>query len=83
MLRQSLQIICAALMLCMLPACSSSSQQGEESTVEESTEAPAAQRQPTVFDDQLKALDKAKAVEATLQDGKAATDKAIDEASGG
>ena len=83
MLRQTLQITCAVLFLCMLPACSSSSQQDSEAAVDESTDAPAVQKQPTVFDDQLKALDKAKAVEGTLQDGKEATDKAIDEASGG
>ena len=83
MLRQTLQIACAILTLSLLSACSSSSQQDKESAVDESADAPAVQKQPTVFDDQLKALDKAKAVEGTLQDGKEATDKAIDEASGG
>jgi uncharacterized lipoprotein len=83
MLRQSMQITCLVLMLCMLAACSSSSQPDKESTVDASMEPAAARQQPTVFDDQLKALDKAKAVEATLEDAKAATDKAIDEASGG
>lgn len=83
MLRQSLPITCAVVMLCMLPACSSSSQQDEESVADESLDAPAVQRQPTVFDDQLQALDRARGVEATLEESKAATDKAIDEASGG
>lgn len=83
MLRQTLQITCAVLMLSMLPACSSSSQQDKESAVDESGDPPAASKQPTVFDDQLKALDKAKAVEGKLQEDKAATDKAIDDASGG
>lgn len=83
MLRQSLQIACVILTLSLLSACSSSSQQDTESAVDESADAPVVQKQPTVLDDQLKALDKAKAVEGTLQDGKEATDKAIDEASGG
>jgi hypothetical protein len=39
--------------------------------------APAA-RQKTVFDDQLRALDKAKAVEKQLQEQKEAQDKAIE-----
>lgn len=43
---------------------------------------PTAERQKTVFDDQLKALDKAKAVEKQLQEDKAKQDKAI-EAQGG
>ena len=38
---------------------------------------PAPVRQKTVFDDQLKALDKAKAVEKQLQDDKEKRDKAM------
>ncbi len=83
MLRQTLQFTCAVALLLLLPACSSSSQPDSESVVDETVEDPAVQKQPTVFDEQLRALDKAKAVEATLEDGKAATDKAIDEDSGG
>jgi hypothetical protein len=40
---------------------------------------PAAARQKTVFDDQLKALEKAKAVEKQLQDDKAKRDKAMED----
>ena len=48
-------------------------------------EAPASHataRQKTVFDDSLKALDKAKAVEKQMQDDKARADRAIEEAGG-
>jgi hypothetical protein len=43
---------------------------------------PAPVRQKTVFDDQLKALDKAKAVEKQLQENKAKQDKAIEDQGG-
>ncbi len=39
--------------------------------------APVSARQKTVFDDQLKALDKAKAVEKQLQEDKEKRDKAM------
>jgi hypothetical protein len=83
MLRQSLQIACAAAILCLLPACSSSTPADSESVADESADSATTQKQPTVLDDQLNALDKARAVEATLEDAKAARDKAMDEASGG
>lgn len=41
-----------------------------------------ATRAPTVIDDQLQALDKAKAVQATLDKDAAATDKAIKDSGG-
>ena len=83
MLRQTPQCICAILLSCLLPACTSSTSQDNEPLAEGSVDAAPAPKQKTVLDDQLKALDKAKTVEATLEDGKAAQDKAIDEASGG
>ncbi|MEZ5461110.1 hypothetical protein [Dokdonella sp.] len=83
MLRQSLQIACAAACLCALPACTSSTPEENAPVAEESTDSSVARKQPTVLDDQLKALDKARAVEATLEEAKAARDKAIDEAGGG
>lgn len=43
---------------------------------------PAPARQKTVFDEQLKALDKAKAVEKQLQDEKEKQDKAIEDQGG-
>lgn len=43
---------------------------------------PAPIRRKTVFDDQLKALDKAKAVEKQMQEDKEKTDKAIEDAGG-
>ena len=73
----------AVLLSCLLPACTSSTSQDNEPLAEGSVDAAPAPKQKTVLDDQLKALDKAKTVEATLEDGKAAQDKAIDEASGG
>lgn len=83
MLRQSLLCTCAVLLLGLLPACSSSDKQDSETAADVPAAAAAGQAQPTVLDDQLKALDKAKSVEATLEQSKAATDKAIDDASGG
>jgi hypothetical protein len=44
--------------------------------------APAAAKQKTVIDDQLKALDKAKAVEQQLEDEKEKHDKDIEAAGG-
>lgn len=43
---------------------------------------PAPVRQKTVFDDQLKALDKAKAVEKQLQEDKEKRDKAMEDQGG-
>ncbi|MGB0133130.1 hypothetical protein [Dokdonella sp.] len=79
MLRQTLLPACIILSLCMLPACSSPAQQDNEPVADESADASATQKKKTVFDEQLKALDKAKAVQATLDEAKAARDKAIDE----
>lgn len=39
-------------------------------------------RQPTVFDDQLRALDKAKGVQQQVLDEKARLDRALDDAGG-
>ena len=52
-------------------------------TAKPAAAAPSAQaKQKTVFDDQLKALDKAKAVEKQLQDDKEKRDKAMEEQGG-
>ena len=47
------------------------------------TATPAESATPTVLDEQMKAMQKARDVEETLQKAKEAQDKAIDEASGG
>ena len=60
-----------------LSACSSSDDAKPEA------QAAAAPPQKTVLDPQLKALQKAKDVQKTVDDQKAATDKAIDDDSGG
>lgn len=83
MLRQTLSFTCTIVLLSLLSACSSSAQQDTEPVVDASAEPSSVQKRKTVFDDQLKALDKARAVEATLEEAKAARDKAIDEGSGG
>ena len=44
---------------------------------------PPAAPQATILDDQLRALDKARSVEATVQDSKDRTDAALEEAEGG
>jgi hypothetical protein len=49
-----------------------------EAAVESTPSAP----QPTVFDDQLKALEKAKAVEQQLQEAKEKADQAIEDQGG-
>jgi hypothetical protein len=62
-----------------LVACSGSKPPPQASTTPTAAPAPA---QATFMDDQLRALEKAKAVEAKLQKAKDAQDKQIDEASG-
>ena len=54
----------------------------DEETSKAASSTPAAAKQATVMDDQLKALEKAKAVERQLQDEKEQHDKDI-EANGG
>lgn len=73
-------LVAAALFA--LAACSG--HQGAEAEAAKAAAAtpPAASRQKTVFDDQLKALDKAKAVERQLQEDKEKADQAIEDAGG-
>ena len=84
MLRQSLRCaagLCAAM---FLVACSSSAPDAAPAAQTPTDPAPPAEgRQPTVIDEQLKALDKAKAVEQELQKAQAERDKEIDAQSGG
>lgn len=84
MLRQSLRVAATAAVLGLLAACSSSAPDVDEAQSEPSADAAAqpAKRTATVLDDQLKALDKAKSVEATLKQEQADRDKAIEDAGG-
>lgn len=61
----------ALISLCVLSACGS-----------DTPPPPPAEPQKTILDDQLKAVDKAKAVEQQLIDEKAKRDKALEDASG-
>jgi hypothetical protein len=84
MLRQRLQFAASLLSVTLLAACSSHSPEESTDPPESSADEPAAEaRKPTVFDDQLKALDKAKSVEETLKKAQAERDKQMDEQSGG
>lgn len=65
-----------AACICVLGACSS------EAPTEAAMETTPAAPQPTVFDDQLKALEKAKAVEQQLQEAKEKADQAIEDQGG-
>ncbi|SFN01281.1 hypothetical protein [Dokdonella immobilis] len=84
MLRQTLRVTAIAAALGLLAACSSSAPDSNEAQSKPSADAPAqaAKRPATVFDDQLKALDKAKSVEGTLKQEQADRDKAIEDAGG-
>ncbi|HET9031648.1 MAG TPA: hypothetical protein VFN25_01955 [Dokdonella sp.] len=81
MVRQILKFTASLLVLGLLAACSSPSSDVPDKAADQP--AAAEVRKPTVFDDQLKALDKAKAVEATLKKAEAERSKEIDEQSGG
>lgn len=65
--------------ICTLGACSSR-QPDDEMPGPQAQAAPA--KQKTVLDEQLKALDKAKAVQGTVDDAAKAQQKAIDDAGG-
>lgn len=75
-------LICASVLA--LGACSSQKAADADTDGAKAAAAtqPAPARQKTVFDDQLKALDKAKAVEKQLQEDKAKQDKAIEDQGG-
>jgi hypothetical protein len=82
MVRQTLVAAAVAVFALALGACSSSPPPDAE-TSDGSTEVAApesAPAQPTVFDDQLKALEKAKQVEETLQKAQDDRDKAMEDA---
>ena len=67
-----------AACVCLFAACS-----GHKAEDEAAKQAAAAQPpQKTVFDDQLKALEKAKAVQKTVDDAAKAQQKAIDDQGG-
>ena len=85
MLRQTLPLAASLCAFTLLIACSSHSSDADSGRAEAPVDSPAAAeaRQPTVFDDQLKALDKAKSVEQTLQKAQAERDKEMDEQGGG
>jgi hypothetical protein len=68
-----------AITLCLLALGACGGQKAADTDAAKPAEQPAAQKQKTVFDDQLKALDKAKAVEKQLQENKEKQDKAIEE----
>lgn len=71
--------IALLLCACALGACSSH-KPTEEAAKPAAETAPA--KQKTVFDDQLKALDKAKAVQGTVDEATKQQEKAIDDAGG-
>ena len=85
MLRQSLLTAASLFVVMALAACSSRTSESSADRSDAALDPPAAAppRTPTVFDDQLKALDKARSVEKTLQQEQADRDKQIDEQSGG
>lgn len=84
MVRQTLKFSASLVALSLLVACSSRSPDTDGgAAATPSAPAAADARKPTVFDDQLKALDKAKAVEEELRKAQAERDKQIDEQSGG
>ena len=76
-----------AFVLLALAACggrkSADADADAQAPVDKAAEQAAAKKQKTVFDDQLKALDKAKAVEQQLQDDKDKRDKALQEQENG
>ncbi len=74
-----LRSIAILLCVCALGACSGH-KAADEAPKPAAETAPA--KQKTVFDDQLKALDKAKATQQTVDEAAKAQQKAIDDAGG-
>ena len=72
-----MRVLAASFVLALLAACS-----GGTPPETAKTEAAPEARQPTVFDEQLKALEKAKAVEAQMQEDKERRDREIEEQGG-
>jgi hypothetical protein len=85
MVRQTVRIAVAVMFALSLGACSSKSPEADaaQDADDTVTATPAESATPTVLDEQMKAMQKAREVEETLQKAKDAQDKAIDEASGG
>lgn len=77
---RSIPISITLIVLLAVSACGDPPSTNASGTVD-AAQAPKT-RQKTVFDDQLKALDKAKAVEKQLQKDKEKQDKAIEDAGG-
>jgi hypothetical protein len=67
-----------AASLLALAACADHKSADADSANAAAIQQPAAARQKTVFDDQLKALDKAKAVEKQLQEDQKKRDEAME-----
>ena len=78
MVRESLFVLIASG---LLAACAGDAQPPAAPATPVATESPPP-RTPTVFDEQLKALEKAKAVQDTLDKAAADRQKAIDDAGG-
>ncbi len=84
MVRQTLKFAASLFALSLLGACSSHPSDADSHAAAPAADAPMPEaRKPTIFDDQLKALDKAKAVEGDLIKAKEARDKAMDEQTDG
>lgn len=69
-----------ALLACVCALVACSGHKAEEPAAAQAQAAPA--KQKTVFDDQLKALEKAKAVQQTVDDAAKSQEKAVDDAGG-
>jgi hypothetical protein len=86
MLRQSLQFSASLFAVNLLLACSSHSPDTSSDKSATSAQKPAAEARtpaPTVIDDQLKALDKAKAAREAVEKAQVDRNKEIDDESGG
>jgi len=77
-----IRTVALAVAVLALAACggtpSDSQADADKAAADRAAEQAAAKKQKTVFDDQLKALDKAKGVEKQLQDDKEKRDKAME-----
>ena len=82
-----IRITALAIAVLTLAACggtpSDSQADADKAAADRAAEQAAAKKQKTVFDDQLKALDKAKGVEKQLQDDKEKRDKEMEKQENG
>lgn len=74
-----IRLVLLGCALLALAGCGSSTPPSQADDAAKAAAPAPAQRQKTVFDDQLKALDKAKGVEQQLQKEKEQQDRAIEE----